>query len=135
MHLIPCTSQIHELTLGSQVSLESGKAANLARPRFKPFTKNKLDDEVAWAPYPRVNHVDHATKQALLASVMVHTTDLTEIVADIQDLLYDKALDLSIEDIWIAANNLYTRLGSWLEGLPDAFQVDEDQLPHILYIQ
>ncbi|KAI9038443.1 putative C6 transcription factor [Aspergillus affinis] len=120
--------------LNSQVSLESGKVANLARPRFKPFTRNKLDDEVAWVPYPRSNQIDYDTKPALLASVMAHTTDLTEIVVDIQDLLYDKALDLRMEDTWVAANNLYTRLGAWLEGLPDALQVDEEQIPQILYM-
>lgn len=109
--------------------------ANLARPRLKPFIRNKLDDEVAWAPYPRSNQIEYDTKPALLASVMVHTTDLTEIIVDIQDLLYDKALNLGMEDTWVAANKLYTRLGAWLERLPEAFQIDEDQIPQILYIQ
>ncbi|PLB48051.1 C6 transcription factor [Aspergillus steynii IBT 23096] len=120
--------------LNSQVSLESGKTANLARPRFKPFTKNKLDDELDWKPYPRMNQADDAAKPAFLASVMVHTTDLSEIVADIQDLLYEKALEFRMEDVWVAANNLYTRLATWLERLPDVLQVDEDQIPHILYL-
>ncbi|KAK1148658.1 hypothetical protein N8T08_008543 [Aspergillus melleus] len=118
--------------LNSQASLESGKVANLARPRFKPFTKNKLDDDVAWVPYPRSNQIVYDTKPALLATIMFHSTDLTEIVVDIQDLLYDKALDCRMEDTWVTANNLYTRLGTWLEGLPETLQVDEEQIPQIL---
>lgn len=66
---------------------------------------------------------------------MYHSTDLTEIVVDIQDLLYDKALDWRMEATWVAANNLYTRLGTWLEGLPETLQVDEEQIPQILYMQ
>ncbi|KAA8650554.1 putative C6 transcription factor [Aspergillus tanneri] len=120
--------------LNSQMSLELSKVANLERPRFRLFMREKFDVDVEWAPYPSSNKTEYAKKPALLRSVMVQMTELIEIIVEIQDLLFDKSLDLGIDDMWTAANKLYIRLGSWLERLPDFLQVDEEQIPQVLFL-
>ncbi|THC88647.1 hypothetical protein EYZ11_011904 [Aspergillus tanneri] len=99
------------------------------------FMREKFDVDVEWAPYPSSNKTEYAKKPALLRSVMVQMTELIEIIVEIQDLLFDKSLDLGIDDMWTAANKLYIRLGSWLERLPDFLQVDEEQIPQVLFLQ
>ncbi|GKZ16925.1 hypothetical protein AbraCBS73388_005911 [Aspergillus brasiliensis] len=121
--------------LNWQTSLHSRKVADLKPPKYKPYSVTALDDDdVMWTPYPRFNQVDHAKQPAYLRLVMTKMIDLTEIVADIPELLFDKGLDMAIGELWIAANKKCVRLQRWLDSLPKDFEADDEKPPQILYL-
>ncbi|KAF7586010.1 hypothetical protein BBP40_009716 [Aspergillus hancockii] len=109
-----------------QMSLVSRKTANLKPPIFKPLRGDRVNGAVSWIPYPRSNHIEHEKKPGLLREIMVEMAKFTEIVVDLQDLIFDKALDLGIKDLCIAASALYTRLETWLRDLPDPLEIDKE---------
>ncbi|GAT26775.1 C6 transcription factor [Aspergillus luchuensis] len=118
-----------------QTSLHSRKVAELKLPKYKPYPVTALDDDdVMWTPYPRFNQVGLAKHPAYLRFVMTKTIDLTDIVADIPELLFDKGLDMAIGELWIAANKKCVRLQRWLDSLPKDFEADDEQPPQILYL-
>ncbi|CAK37666.1 hypothetical protein AnigIFM63604_001264 [Aspergillus niger] len=120
--------------LNSQMSLHSRKIAELKPPKYKPYPQTALDDKIMWTPYPRFNEVDHIKKPAYLRFVMTKLIDLTEIVADIPDLLFDKGIDMAIGELWIAANKKCVRLQRWLDSLPNDIENDDEKPPQILYL-
>jgi hypothetical protein len=115
--------------------LHSRKVAELKPPKYKPYPVTALDDDFMWTPYPRFNQVGLAKHPAYLRLVMTKMIDLTEIVADIPDLLFDKGLDMPISELWIAANKRCVRLQRWLDSLPKDFEADDEKPPQILYLQ
>ncbi|EHA22972.1 hypothetical protein ASPNIDRAFT_37001 [Aspergillus niger ATCC 1015] len=118
----------------TQMSLHSRKIAELKPPKYKPYPQTALDDKIMWTPYPRFNEVDHIKKPAYLRFVMTKLIDLTEIVADIPDLLFDKGIDMAIGELWIAANKKCVRLQRWLDSLPNDIENDDEKPPQILYL-
>lgn len=111
------------------------KVADLDLPLSRPYTGYDLDDDIMWIPYPRSNQIDYARKPALLRYVMADLSDLTEIVVDIQNLLFDKARRMSIDDTWTAANQLYTKLQHWHENLPRILDIDSRPVPQVLLLR
>ncbi|OOF99753.1 hypothetical protein ASPCADRAFT_203549 [Aspergillus carbonarius ITEM 5010] len=120
--------------LNSQTSLQSRKVAELKPPIFKPYTENAHDKDIMWTPYPRFNQADRVSKPAYLQFVMTKIIDLTKIIADIPDLLFDKGLDMAIGELWIAANKKWGDLQRWLESLPNILENDDEKPPQILYL-
>ncbi|PYH99633.1 C6 transcription factor [Aspergillus ellipticus CBS 707.79] len=118
----------------SQISLQDGKVAELKRPRYKPYLVNGLDDHILWTPYPRFNQVDYAKKPAHLRFVTTHMIGLSEIVADVQDLLFDKGLDMGIGELWMAVGRMHVRLQAWLDSLPDILDNEDERAPQVLYL-
>ncbi|KAI9368826.1 fungal-specific transcription factor domain-containing protein [Aspergillus egyptiacus] len=118
--------------LNSHMSLESRKLANLGAPRL---SLNEMDDVgkgILWIPYhPRPNYVEYPKKPALLRYVLAKMAGLTEAVMEIQDLFFDKFLDMNIHDIWVAADRLYTRLETFLEN---EVCLDDQPVPHLLFL-
>lgn len=117
-----------------QTSLQSRKVAELKPPIFKPYTENAHDKDIMWTPYPRFNQADRVSKPAYLQFVMTKIIDLTKIIADIPDLLFDKGLDMAIGELWIAANKKWGDLQRWLESLPNILENDDEKPPQILYL-
>ncbi|GKZ49827.1 hypothetical protein AbraIFM66951_002535, partial [Aspergillus brasiliensis] len=120
--------------LNSQTSLQSRKVAELKPPEYKPYPVTALEDDIMWTPYPHFNHVDHIKQQAHLRFFMSKMIDLTEIVADIPDLLFDKGLDMTIDELWIAASKKCVRLQGWYGSFPKVFETEEEKPPQILYL-
>ncbi|GKZ37320.1 hypothetical protein AbraIFM66950_008807 [Aspergillus brasiliensis] len=120
--------------LNSQSSLQSRKVAELKPPKYKPYPLTALDDDIMWTPYPRFNQIDHIKQQARLRIVMSKMIDLTEIVADMPDLLFDKGPDMAIGGLWIAASKKCVRLQRWLDSLPKVFETEEGKQPQIWYL-
>ncbi|KAI3058354.1 transcriptional regulator family: Fungal Specific TF [Aspergillus niger] len=120
--------------LNSQTSLHSRKVAELKPPEYKPYPVTALDDDIMWTPYPHFNQVDHIKQQAHLRFVMSKMIDLTVLVADIPDLLFDKGLDMAIGELWIAASKKCVRLQRWRDSLPKVFETEEGNPPQILYL-
>ncbi|GKZ47410.1 hypothetical protein AbraIFM66951_010776 [Aspergillus brasiliensis] len=121
------------MSLG-QTSLQSRKFAKLKPPEYNPYPVTALDDNFMWTPYPHINQVDHIKQQAHLRLVMSKMIDLAEIVADIPDLLFDKGLDMTIDELWIAASKKCVRLQRWHDSLPKVFETEEEKPPQILYL-
>jgi hypothetical protein len=118
------------------MSMVSHRTADLKPPIFKPLDKNSVDGTTLWVPYPRSNHMEYAKKPALLREIMVQMADFAQLVVDLEDLIFDKALDISISDLCIAASALYTRLETWLRDLPDPLEIGEvPQVAQILGLQ
>lgn len=120
--------------LNSQISLESRKPVNLRPPIFQLHGRDTVDDDVVWIPYPRSNHIEYLKKPALLREIMIQTVDFTELVVNMQDLLFDKAFDMAIGDLRIAVSAMYARLETWLRNLPRPLEIDKEsvQVPQIL---
>ena len=66
---------------------------------------------------------------------MIGMADLSEINVQIQDLLFLKAFDMNADEMWEAAETLYTRLGMWSRGLPSVLSPDKPQIPQVLFLQ
>ncbi|KAL3474848.1 hypothetical protein BJX99DRAFT_247911 [Aspergillus californicus] len=118
--------------LNSLMSLESRKMANLGVPRLSLHEMEDLESDVLWIPYhPRLDYMGYSRKPALLRYVMAGLAGLTETIADIQDLFFEKALDMSINDVWVEVNRLHTRL----EGFHrDTAVIDEQPVPQLLFL-
>ncbi|PWY73678.1 C6 transcription factor [Aspergillus heteromorphus CBS 117.55] len=118
----------------SQTSLQNGKVAELKPPRYKPYLVSGIDDHILWTPYPRFNQVDYVKKPAHLRFVATKMIELTEIVIDVQALLFDKGLDMSIGELWMAAGGIYVRLKDCLGGLPDILDSEDEKVPQVLCV-
>ncbi|GAB1200082.1 hypothetical protein APSETT444_009449 [Aspergillus pseudonomiae] len=91
-------------------------------------------DDIVWIPYPRSNHIEYEKKPALLREIMIQTVGFTELVVNMQDLLFDGAFDMNIGDLSRAISAVYTRLETWLRGLPGPLKIDKEtvQVPQVL---
>lgn len=118
-----------------QLTIALHKVADLDLPLATLYTGDDLSDDIMWIPYPRSNQIDYAKKPALLRYVMANLCDLIKIVVEIQDLLFDKARQMSIDDSWTAANQLYTRLRHWYENLPRILDIDNQPVPQALLLR
>ncbi|KAI9934662.1 hypothetical protein MW887_000279 [Aspergillus wentii] len=121
--------------LNLQVSMELQTIANLALPILKPFERESADRDIWWTPYPRSNQVDYAKKPALFGYIMTEIAKLTEVIVDIQGLLFDKAFYISIDGLWTMANELHHRLQLWLKSLSDVLNIDDQPLPQVIFLR
>lgn len=120
--------------LNSQISMECRKTANLKPPIFEPPGRDNSNDDIVWIPYPRSNHIGYEKKSALLREIMIQTVGFTELVVNMQDLLFDEAFDMNIGDLCRAVSAVYTRLETWLDNLPPPLKIDKEavQVPQVL---
>ncbi|KAB8268496.1 hypothetical protein BDV30DRAFT_245694 [Aspergillus minisclerotigenes] len=120
--------------LNSQISMECRKTANLKPPIFEPPGRDNSSDDIVWIPYPRSNHIGYEKKSALLREIMIQTVGFTELVVNMQDLLFDEAFDMNIGDLCRAVSAVYTRLETWLDNLPRPLKIDKEavQVPQVL---
>ncbi|KAE8146034.1 hypothetical protein BDV25DRAFT_133262 [Aspergillus avenaceus] len=120
-----------------QMAMETQKMANLSPPIFERVKPRSIDDDVRWIPYPRSNYIDYAKRPALLSETMSQMANLTEVIVEIQELLFEKAFDMAIGEICISAGGLYSRLETWFRNLPDYLEIDKDglQIPQVLSLQ
>ncbi|GAB1209841.1 hypothetical protein APSETT445_008629 [Aspergillus pseudonomiae] len=132
----PSLANIQALALMShvQMSMECRKTANLKPPIFEPPGRDNVSDDIVWIPYPRSNHIEYEKKPALLREIMIQTVGFTELVVNMQDLLFDGAFDMNIGDLSRAISAVYTRLETWLRGLPGPLKIDKEtvQVPQVL---
>ncbi|KAL4948961.1 fungal-specific transcription factor domain-containing protein [Aspergillus filifer] len=106
--------------LNSQLSMESRKTANLDVPRLSLDRIDDFEGDTPWIPYhSRSSDAEYSHKPALLRDVMIGLVELTETIVTMQDLFFDKALDLSmtLDEMLKEANWLHRRLKSFLEGM------------------
>ncbi|PLN79707.1 fungal-specific transcription factor domain-domain-containing protein [Aspergillus taichungensis] len=120
--------------MNTQLSMELSNVADLPLPRVRLYPTSHPDKNILWTPYPHSNHIDYERKPSLLHYTMIGMADLSEINVQIQDLLFEKAFDLSVDEMWEAAETLYTRLGMWSRGLPSVLSSDEPQIPQIMFL-
>lgn len=121
--------------LHSQLSMEMSNVADLPLPRVRLYPTSHPDQNILWTPYPRSNHLNYEQKPSLLHYTMIGMADLSEINVQIQDLLFLKAFDMNADEMWEAAETLYTRLGMWSRGLPSVLSPDKPQIPQVLFLQ
>lgn len=117
------------------MSLEMGQTADFKLPVTRPFAKDGLDDGIMWSPYPRTNQIRCVEQPALLSYVLIELANLTEIIVDMENLLFDKAFDMAAPDLWSAALVIYSRIQTSLECLPDALSIDDNPLPQALFVR
>ncbi|KAL2834350.1 fungal-specific transcription factor domain-containing protein [Aspergillus cavernicola] len=118
--------------LNSQMSMEYRKTANLGVPRLSLDEMDDLERDTFWIPYhPRSNYMGHPKKPALLPYVMAGLAGLTEFVLEIQNLFFDKALDMSIHDVWAEADRLHSRLEAFLG---DTAILEDQPVPQLLFL-
>lgn len=107
---------------------------DLVLPDPEPYIISDPGDDLMWVPYPLTNQISYTEKPALFRDVMIERVQLTEILVDICSLLFDKAFDMGIDDLWLAANGIYSRLQMRLEHLPGPL-VEEQQVPQALFVR
>lgn len=115
--------------------MESRKSANLSVPKLSLDRIDHLEKDALWIPYhSRSSDVEFLKKPALLRDVMVGLVGLTETIMDIQNLFFDKALDLSmgIDELWKEASSLHRRLQVFLERMAD---IEAPPVPQVLFLQ
>ncbi|KAL4807130.1 hypothetical protein BDV18DRAFT_113111 [Aspergillus unguis] len=119
----------------AQLSMELHRAPNLGIPRVPLERLAGHDRGMIWIPYhSRSSDVENFQKPALLEDVMAGMADVTQVILEMQDLLFDKALDqrLSIDDMWKEANRLNRRIETFLDSLAG---LDIPLVPHVLFLQ
>lgn len=125
-----------QLTCSSRkMSLEMGTTADLMLPIGRPYATDDLHDSIMWSPYPRTNQISYAEKPALLRYMVNELANLTEIMVDIEDLLFDKVFDIGVDGLWSAADGIYSRIRTCLEFLPDALRIGDQPLPQALFVR
>ncbi|KAL4998010.1 fungal-specific transcription factor domain-containing protein [Aspergillus recurvatus] len=106
--------------LNSQFCMDFRKSANLAVPRISLDRIAHVERDTVWIPYhSRSSDAELLRKPALLCDVMAGLVNLAEAILDMQDLFFDKALDLSlgIKEMWEEAKRLHERLQALLDGM------------------
>ncbi|KAL5343971.1 fungal-specific transcription factor domain-containing protein [Aspergillus crustosus] len=120
--------------LNSQLSMESRITANLGVPRLSLDMIDHPEKETNWIPYQiRSNEFTYIKKPALLRDVMAGLADLTKTVVEMQDLFFDKALDLemSIHELCKEASLLHNRLRKFLDSMAI---IETPPVPQILFL-
>ncbi|KAL4797143.1 fungal-specific transcription factor domain-containing protein [Aspergillus venezuelensis] len=120
--------------VNSQLSMESRKTANLDVPRLSLDRIDHFEGDTPWVPYhSRSSDAECSHKPALLRDVMIGLADLTEIIVAMQDLFFDKALDLSmsLDKMLKEANWLHRRLESFLEGMA---MIETPPVPQVIFL-
>ncbi|KAL4867975.1 hypothetical protein BDV12DRAFT_186259 [Aspergillus spectabilis] len=120
--------------LNSQESLEYRKPTNLELPRENLDKTDDLERDSLWIPYPRLNHEEYPQKPARLLYVMTGLAHLARTMVDIQDLFFNKASDMSVNDIRAEADRLHTRLERFLDSLPNVANPDSQPIPQVLFL-
>ncbi|CAL5869594.1 uncharacterized protein PFLUO_LOCUS3824 [Penicillium psychrofluorescens] len=115
--------------LNSQMAMELQKTPNLEKPGFQVGI-----GDVAWVPYPRLNQLVYPRKKAHLPDLQDGLSELMEIVADVQNLFLDN-LTLSIDDLWVKAQDPYNRFVDWLSRCPDVSQIEDQPVSGFLILR
>jgi hypothetical protein len=115
--------------------MELHKDANLEPPVRQPYTSDDLNDDIAWTPYPRSNHIEYANKPGLLRYVATELSYLTEVTAGIQQLFFMNACRMDADDLWTRTNEFYSRLQQWSQKMPDVLKTDDYPVPQVLFLQ
>ncbi|KAJ5666950.1 Transcription factor [Penicillium macrosclerotiorum] len=97
--------------------------------------ENGGDSDVNWAPYPRPSQVDYASKPTQLPLLRQSLVHLMSIAVHIQELLCDEELRENNFHLVKKAEQPYNQLTEWLKYWPDASQVGEDPVPHLLIVR
>lgn len=119
--------------VNSQMSMERGRASNLPLPRPVLSIGQNPIDNILWHPYPRSTQNRYGT--VLLPYTQSVMMSLSRISIDIQDLLFDKALDMKFDEVQLAVTEIYSCIEKWYEGLSGIFQADEESTPQTLFIR
>ncbi|KAL4818876.1 fungal-specific transcription factor domain-containing protein [Aspergillus spinulosporus] len=120
--------------LNSQFCMDSRKSGNLAVPRLSFDRISRTEKDTVWIPYhSRSSDAELSRKPALLRDVMAGLVDLAGMIIDMQDLFFDKALDLnlSIKELWKEAERLHSRLQAFLDGMT---VIETPPVPQILFL-
>lgn len=104
-------------------------------PSSRPYTKEQLDNDLTWTPYPRSTQIDYAKKPALLRYIFVEISDLIEILVDMQDWLFYRDAPRNPDSCWSTATGFYTRLQQWHDRLPSILDVDDCPVPQVLLLR
>ena len=115
--------------------MESRKTANLDVPRLALDRIDHFEGDSPWIPYhSRSSEAEYSHKPALLRDVMIGLAELTETIIAMQDLFFDKALDLSmsLDELLKEANWLHRRLESFLEGMA---MIETPPVPQVIFLQ
>lgn len=117
------------------MSIALRKNPNLELPISRPYMDNDLVDNAIWEPYPRLNQTKDDQKPALLRSVGIEMASLAEIAVDILELSFRRISGMGIDGLWNATNELYVRLISWHDNLPEVLQIDDYSVPQVMFLQ
>ncbi|GIJ98675.1 hypothetical protein Aspvir_000793 [Aspergillus viridinutans] len=121
--------------MNSLVSMELQRMSALKHPDSNLSSEEEVSDKTMWSPYPLTNRLDYVRKPARLRYAMRKLADLTLITVDIQELLFEKVFQITVERLWAAARVFFSRLDTWLVDLKGAME-DEDQImPHFSFLR
>lgn len=118
-----------------QMTLASSRQAAMKAPTSRPYTREQLDDDLTWTPYPRSTQIDYAKKPALLRYILIELSDLSEILVDMQDWLFNRDASIITDVCWNTAMAFYARLQKWHNRLPTILDVGYCPVPQVLVLQ
>ncbi|KAL1885760.1 hypothetical protein Plec18167_001255 [Paecilomyces lecythidis] len=121
--------------LNAQVTLALSRQAAMKTPAFRPYPRDQLDDRIPWTPYPRSTQIDYAKKPALLRHILVELSDLTEILVDMQDWLFNRDASIITDVCWSTAMAFYARLQKWHNRLPSILDIGDCPVPQVLLLR
>ena len=116
-----------------QMSMKLRKVTSLPPPIYNVLIGGDTDFE--WTPYPRSNQITYSTKLAHLPQLRQGMAELTDIVAHVQELLYDQSLTTSIHELSERAEDPYQRLQGWLANWPGTSQIEKESIPQVLILR
>lgn len=116
-----------------QMSLKLHNSPNLTRPVSELRVGGS--DDFDWTPYPRFNQITYATQPAHLPQLRQGMADLAAIMMNVQDIFYDKELQLNFNALMTPADSVFVRLQEWLAEWPDVTRVGKEPIPQILILR
>ncbi|EAW13913.1 fungal specific transcription factor domain-containing protein [Aspergillus clavatus NRRL 1] len=121
--------------MNSLVSMDLHRVADLKLPIAELHIKEDSTGNIMWSPYPLTNRLDCNRRPALLQYAMMKLADLTVMGVEIQEILFDKAFEMTVDELWAAANRRLSHLEKWLVVLMGECEDDGQLMPHILFLQ
>jgi hypothetical protein len=115
--------------------MELQRVSALKHPDSNLFSEEEATEKTMWSPYPLTNRLDYVKKPARLHYAMRKLADLTLITVDIQELLFEKVFEMTVERLWAAARVFFSRLETWLVDLKGAMEDEDLFMPHISFLR
>ncbi|KAH1610268.1 hypothetical protein KXV55_006288 [Aspergillus fumigatus] len=118
-----------------QVSMELQRVPALKPPSSNLFSDEEATEKTMWSPYPLTNRLDYIRKPARLRYAMQKLADLTLITVDIQELLFEKVFEITVERLWAEVGVFLSRLETWLVDMKGAMEDEDQSMPHMSFLR
>ncbi|KAJ5320120.1 hypothetical protein PENANT_c025G05033 [Penicillium antarcticum] len=119
--------------LSSELSLELQWVPAIVYPALD--IKLCGDQDFDWTPYPRSNQITYDKRPACLPGVREGMAQITKVLIDVQNLIFQKGRGTAFEELWRQAEGPFDRLTAWLGRWPQVIELEREPIPQVLLMR